>query len=430
MLLEMLQRRGFSDQVPTPSRGRCTLREPGSFQREALEALALPAPGTGEPHRVVFKGRVQVRRKARIDAQVIGMLTPGEEVELFSEDHTQRWRSLICFHTGSFSTAHNRVLPGFGWVLVHSDIHGPLLEKGCGKVKRDIALECNVVDVQAGLPVAVQKGLVNETIRLLWAKADADKEDLMGETVLFEAAGTGSVTMLLVLMLARADPAHRSASGMTPLAMGQNPGHQALLAAFAGGRRSLDEVQRLELDRALAGVASEPLVEATWTRLFEIDEVVDKIPDEKVSKQESKLAAQLVQQEEMIRRMHQENEKLRKQIEQQSLHEHGQNQTDPGVLPIGTQHFHIGGQDVGELFRAVFAGGKMAVREEPNSNGKVIDMLVEGDEVRLHEEDETGKWRRVMVSCLHFNHQPGPGWVLLHSESLGHLLEKVDEVLT
>jgi len=384
--------------------------------------LALPAPGTGEPHRVVFNGRVPVRKGARQDAQVIGSLTPGEEVELFTEDHTGQWRSLVCFTMTNFSRTEKRVLPGFGWVLVHSDVHGQLLEKGRGKLKHKGSALQDEGEGEPPLLVAVRSGSVNETIRLLWTKADVNTADILGDTALIEAASAGSLNMLLVLLLARADPAHRTESGMTALALAKDPGYRALLTAFAERGRRLDDKQRGDLDKALEGPAPTPLVEATKRRLFGGGEVEDDATH--------RIAQLAVDKDEMMRRLMEENEKLRNQLEQDHQDvkqgpkpEMLDRQQEQQLVPVVAETAE------GELFRVVFRGGKMAVREEPMQTAKVISTMKAGDEVHLLEADETGNWRKVICTCLHFKDLPGssgPGWVLLRSEKLGTLLEKAD----
>merc|ERR1740123_574724 len=452
---------GFSSRLPTPSRGGGGAEPPRSSPRAGAdasgaeqEALAFPVPGTGEPHRGVFKGRVPVREQASQDAPVLGVLARGEEAELFAEDHTRRWRSLVCFSGRNFSKAHNDVLLCFGWVLVHSDAHGDLLRKGHGKLRdnfggwvgavRSEKLRCELIDSalrddrnrELRLLKAVRSGSVNETTQLLWARANVDSVDSLGETALFEATGARALNMMLVLLLARSDPAHQSVSGTTPLAMAEGPGHRALLAGFAQGGSSLDEKQRMDLDTALAGSASTPLVEATRRRLFGAGKVEDDAADGEVSGEESEAAAQLaVDKDEMMRQLIEENEKLRKRIAEDLQHPHEQRPTEldvnqgpkPEMLDSQQEQQPPPRQDAveGELFRVVFAGGRMAIREKPMQSAKIIDTrLMKGDEVRLLEADETGNWRKVIVTCNHFHGLPGPGWVLLRSEKLGTLLEK------
>jgi len=329
------------------------------------------------------------------------VLTPGEEVELFA-DYTRQWRSLV-FTELNFSQAKKDVILCFGWVLVHSHAHGRLLQKGHGEVTDNLApVRCEAVNetIQLLFLKAAQSGSVNETNRLLWAKANVDTVDHLGETALFEATSARSLNMMLLLLLARADPAHQSMSGTTPLAMAEDPGHRALLAGFARGGCSLDEKQRGFLDAALEGPVSTPLVEATRRRFFGGGKVEEDAADGEVPAEGSEAAAQLVVHREEMKRQLNDAKKYAQRIEEQQL---------LALLQDASE---------GELFRVVFAGDKMVVREEPMHRSRIIDTLSAGDEVRLLE-GERGNWRKVKRSMLR------PGWVLLDSQQFEKSLEKV-----
>merc|ERR1711964_960568 len=69
-----------------------------------------------------------------------------------------------------------------------------------------------------------------------------------------------------------------------------------------------------------------------------------------------------------------------------------------------------------DLYRVTFQG-QIAVNEAPWHGAEMIDKLEPGEEVALLEEDDTACWRKVVRAC-------GTGWVQLHCETWGLLLEK------
>jgi len=67
---------------------------------------------------------------------------------------------------------------------------------------------------------------------------------------------------------------------------------------------------------------------------------------------------------------------------------------------------------------------RIAIRQIPSIEGRVLGAFEKGDRVQLFESDESGRWRR-----LHYRLRGGWGclveaWVLLHHEELGWLLKR------
>lgn len=88
-------------------------------------------------------------------------------------------------------------------------------------------------DHNCKLAWAVHEGRVDDVVALLSTGVAVDVANSIGETPLFQAASSGQLTLTALLLIARADPTHRSHEGHTALHFATDPCIVAMMAAVA-----------------------------------------------------------------------------------------------------------------------------------------------------------------------------------------------------
>lgn len=68
---------------------------------------------------------------------------------------------------------------------------------------------------------------------------------------------------------------------------------------------------------------------------------------------------------------------------------------------------------------------RIAVRQEPSLDGKVLNMAEKGDKLRTFGWDETGKWRKIHFKLPGGSGKLVPAWALVKHDQLGPLLQPV-----
>eukprot|EP00930_Biecheleria_cincta_P097956 TRINITY_DN89638_c0_g1_i1.p1 TRINITY_DN89638_c0_g1~~TRINITY_DN89638_c0_g1_i1.p1 ORF type:complete len:576 (-),score=161.54 TRINITY_DN89638_c0_g1_i1:23-1708(-) len=225
-----------------------------------------------------------------------------------------------------------------------------------------------------------------ESLReLLHTGADPNASDNFGETPLFEAALSGHVNMLALLLVSGADPAHISQGEMTATAV----------AADAPTKALLDRWQRLDCD-------DEELLAA-----------LQRVDTRDLEAVEAHCGVSL---EELLQRR------------AASGREHVP--SSPSSAPAGQAAADLHALATPVRYRVVYK--KVAVRKEPNTKSPALRQMAQGEIVEMFEWDESQSFRRVRILAIRDVDEGGgmqetDGWVLISSPTLGPLLQQVAE---
>lgn len=443
-----VQKRGYLEQSAYIGSTTEEMERPPSDLE--VPQMELPPPGTGEYYRVCFQGRIPVRERPCEDAPVLDVLKPKMCMELFTWSGS--WRSVVR------GLARNKGAPSLGWVLVKSESLGSLMELIPEREERrngddeEPALEIkrgwlSLKDRQqldnGALPLAMaaRKRDINKVIQLLWRGHDPNATDMLGETALFEIAGSDAHELVLVLLLAMANPVHEAKSGLTPVAMSEASRHHELLVAFAArlGKAAEQPKMTPALKDALFGLPIELESAARRHLGLMVDYVGDKKAPAEVSNQESQAAQPTTSEQGPqvfdIAASDEDQEVCRgcgspcdaayrfcaycgfDMLEQRA----------GSTAPVTTgldEEAQEADQALGLRYRVVFRG-RLPVRLAPTKDGEVVAILKPGEEVLVtdgHDSDDSA-WRKVRT----WGSDRGycDGWVLTHSATHGKLIEKI-----
>ncbi|CAJ1359526.1 unnamed protein product [Effrenium voratum] len=441
-----------------------------------------PRMTTGQHYEVVFQRPVAVRLAPSTNAAFFRGLAPGSRVELFEWDHTRRWRR-ITMDRPKEEKAPAR-LPGEGeqpdyleralgpptrkvevqeeeepleqdgWVLIEHPEFGqllravdPRLEEGPSAksaeasghpVLREVtsSLQMNTLrkyeenfDAAWGMrpmegPVrgvkpggkstktddslaalmasearpeleepllmrACRAGNYEAARALLFRGADANACDVLGETALVEAASSSRADLVAMLLLRKADPLRASSGGYTSLlSMAEDTPCRALIQHWQEGSSSEPDLQAAlwQLDpRDAVAVCNHLGVDMVQEPPAPAPAAVLATPATPATPAAPAApVAAPVQAEPSVPEA-------------------------PSCPP--TRH------------RVVYK--KVAVREHPDTKARSLRTKRQGDLVDMFEWDASQRWRRVQVQAEGANGDlcTMDGWMLLHSEEIGPLLE-------
>lgn len=178
---------------------------------------------------------VPVRAEADVKSRAIGMKVPGESIEVIDFDGP--WVQV--YHRADRQKVK-------GWMAVNmKDIGIPIPKKykdhDTGELLRPLA---GVSPGEDLLFSAAKRDAHIDIRRLIREGDDPNRLDGQGETPLFEAAAAGSLATVGMLLNLKADPSHRSTSGVQAVEFASDKNTRVLLAAALGEKSDAIELNR------------------------------------------------------------------------------------------------------------------------------------------------------------------------------------------